>query len=285
MSRLISSEIVLLESRAARDGQLAAMPQERASQILEKVKGLFFALWQGTGLATSEQTAEYYEVTTDVVRDNIRRHREEFESDGLKVLRGKALKDAREIISLPSDTSQATVWTPRAAMRLGYLLRDSEVAKQVRTASLDLIEKTIPAQNEQLRALELTNENLKMQLALVDRTNAMAIMHGIPTTLLLLGKGDHIEEVEKPTLEVIDARHNVRFEGQTTKQVAEYLNKKFGTRFKSGAEVARVLKRLKKDGLIAQTPRTVTGEYIPKEYLQEVYAALTSGTRQQLLGE
>lgn len=123
---------VFIESKFSRDRQIAKIPGEQAQETLNRAKALLFAVRQGEGIATTEQIAEFYEVTTDVVRDNIRRHRDEFESDGLKVLRGKSLKDARKTLSRAFDTSQATVWTPRAALRLKVLLRDSEVAKQVR---------------------------------------------------------------------------------------------------------------------------------------------------------
>jgi hypothetical protein len=72
-----------------------------------------------------------------------------FELDGLKILRGRSLKDAREIVSLPSDTSQAATWTPRAALRLGMLLRDSEVAKKVPTLLLDITE-VAPVKQEEM---------------------------------------------------------------------------------------------------------------------------------------
>jgi|GEM_PF-2126568 len=151
----LSSE-VFVESRFARDRQIAEISGEQAQEMLNRAKALMFAARQGEGIATSEQMADFYEVTTDVVRDNVRRHRDEFELDGLKVLRGKSLKDAREIISLPSDTSQATVWTPRAALRLGMLLRDSEIAKQLRNLLVEMAAQG--GQSPSTRELELQIE-------------------------------------------------------------------------------------------------------------------------------
>jgi hypothetical protein len=61
--------------------------------------------------------------------------KEEFEQDGLKFLRGNALKEVCDLMSLSPSTPQSAVWipwTPRSALRLGMLLRDSEVAKFVR---------------------------------------------------------------------------------------------------------------------------------------------------------
>ena len=130
---------VFIESRVARDRQIAEIPGEQAQEMLNRAKALMFTVWKGEGIATSEQVAEFYEVTTDVVRDNVRRHRDEFEVDGLRTIKGKSLTEVREIISLTSQTVNATLWTPRAALRLGMLLRDSEVAKQVRNLLVEMV--------------------------------------------------------------------------------------------------------------------------------------------------
>jgi len=45
--------------------------------VLEKVKDLLTL--PGTEIMTTRQVAEYYEVTQEVIRDNIRRNREELE--------------------------------------------------------------------------------------------------------------------------------------------------------------------------------------------------------------
>lgn len=146
-----------IESKTIRDRQLANLDDDRAEEILNKARSLIFSAWQGTGIATNEQVAEFYEVSTDVLKDNIRRHRSEFESDGLKALRGKALRDASEIISLASKTSQATIWTPRAALRLGMLLRDSSVAKEIRNLLLEMVARGM-AQSPTERELTLQIE-------------------------------------------------------------------------------------------------------------------------------
>jgi hypothetical protein len=129
---------VFVESKFARDRQIAEIPSDQAQEMLNRAKALIFFVWKEEGIATSEQIADFYNITTDVVRDNIRRHRDEFESDGLKVVKGKALAEVREIISLTSQVVNVTLWTPRAALRLGMLLRDSEVAKQLRNLLVEM---------------------------------------------------------------------------------------------------------------------------------------------------
>jgi len=151
----LSSE-VFIESRFARDRQIAEIPGEQAQEMLNRAKALLFAVWKGEGIATSEQVADFYEVTTDVVRDNVRRHRDEFEVDGLKTIKGKALTEVREIISLTPQAVNVTLWTPRAALRLGMLLRDSEVAKQVRNLLVEMAAQG--GRSPSIRELELQIE-------------------------------------------------------------------------------------------------------------------------------
>lgn len=153
------------------------------------------------------------------------------------------------------------------------------------TEAKKIIQTVIPAQSEHIQALTLINENLRMQNEMLARQDSMLTLHGSPVMLALAGKSDQIIEVEKPTLEVIDEKHNVRFEGQTLTQMADYIQSRYGIRFKSGADLKRALERLGGGGLVAQTPRTVTGDYVPKEFLDEAYRLLTNGDRQKLIGE
>jgi hypothetical protein len=142
-----NNEQVLLESPAARNAQLVDMGSDRAEEILNKAKSLHLALWQGTGAATTQQIAEFYEVSIKTVESALKYHRSEFDSDGLKVLRGEDLKLAQssvEFVTLnfkvTSKTRNLIVWNPRATIRLGFLLRDSEIAKAVRTIALNIVE-------------------------------------------------------------------------------------------------------------------------------------------------
>ena len=162
------NDLILIESVSARNEKLSSVSQDSALNHLNKAKSLIMAMWQGTGIATTQQMADYYEVPVDTVKSAIKNNRDEFVSDGLKVLRGKELKDVRLMIDLALDASQATAWTPRAALRLGMLLRDSNVAKQVRTLLLDLAE-LAPQQQEHIHELQL-----RLELAQAERDAAIA---------------------------------------------------------------------------------------------------------------
>lgn len=159
----IVSDLVLVESKSARENQIEHVSDSSAQATLNKVKSLFFALWHGVGAAITQQIAEFYIVDIDAVESALRRHRDEFESDGLKTLKGKQLKDfkhASAVVTEASKISQLVIWTPRAALRLGMVLKDSTVAKAVRTSLLDSVEHVIPALSQE-------NERLKLELQLM----------------------------------------------------------------------------------------------------------------------
>ncbi|MGH2412501.1 MAG: hypothetical protein ACRDEA_02150 [Microcystaceae cyanobacterium] len=137
----ILSESILVESKTARERQLNNFSHERALETLNKAKALLVALWQGTGVTTTEEIARYYEVESSVVRHASKQHRDELLSDGWHEVKGKENLEALrnigcEVFSLPQATTRVALWTPRATLRLGMLLRDSEVAKALRTALL-----------------------------------------------------------------------------------------------------------------------------------------------------
>ena len=159
----MTSDLVLVESKSARDDRMANVTHERALEVLNKAKALIMAVWQGTGTATTEQIAEYYGVSVETVKKILARSRDEFESDGLREIKGKDLKSFaslgsdREYPTISEGVTRLNIWTPRAALRLGMLLRDSAVAKQVRTQILNAIE-VIPQQQAEIEKLRLQLE-------------------------------------------------------------------------------------------------------------------------------
>jgi hypothetical protein len=136
---MTNNEQVLLESQAARSSQLAQI-NDRAEELLSKAKALHFNVWQGTGIATTEQVADFYGVPIETVKSAVKYHKTEFDADGLKSVTGKELKSLKLNFNLCGNVRNLTIWNPRATLRLGYLLRDSAIAKAVRTTSLDFIE-------------------------------------------------------------------------------------------------------------------------------------------------
>ncbi len=137
------NDLILLESQSARNEVINNVDTEKAIKCLHKAKALVMSVYQGTGAATTKEMAEYYEVPIDAVESALRRDKLELKSDGLRVLTGRELKkylSASLAESQSKAPSSLTIWTPRAALRLGMLLRDSPIAKAVRTEMLDIAE-------------------------------------------------------------------------------------------------------------------------------------------------
>lgn len=172
------------------------------------------------------------------------------------------------------------------------MVSKSDVGKTTRRYFIEaekkwkLVEKHHPqvAEDVELKRLDKMIEFEKLRLKNNELDHAMLTLHGAPTVLALRGMADQVIEVDKPTIDVIDNRHNVRFNGQTLPQIKDYIAKKYGIKFKFGADIRRKLEKAGRGDLIAQTPRTILADYIPDENLEEAYRILQSGSRQLLIG-
>ncbi|MFD8687951.1 hypothetical protein [Streptomyces sp. NPDC059651] len=133
------TEVALLESRALRVEQMGRV------DVLDKVKSLVM-LPDGVHVRT-EDVARYFEVSTEVVKKVTQRHRAEMEENGLTLLRGPDLRIFhRDMMSLwgggeggsyPQAATQLTLYTRRTVLNVAMLLRDSDIARCVRTYLLD----------------------------------------------------------------------------------------------------------------------------------------------------
>lgn len=128
--------------------------------VQNKVGGLLLLL--NTEITTTKQVAEFYGVDQSVIRQIIQRNRQELESNGVKVMRftefGEVFKSNN--LSLYNVTEYgigkrgATVFNKRAILLVGFILRDSKIAQEVRNQTLNIIES---ASDEQ-KTFEITKE-------------------------------------------------------------------------------------------------------------------------------
>jgi uncharacterized coiled-coil protein SlyX len=90
--------------------------------------------------------ARYFEVSTEVIKKVTQRHRPELNENGLHVLRGNELRlFHRDMLSLcdgegesyPQAATQLTVYGRRTVLNIAMLLRDSDIARCVRTYLLN----------------------------------------------------------------------------------------------------------------------------------------------------
>ena len=101
---------LLEESKTIRDESITQLrSQANEEQVLNKVKALMFAVWEGKSRVTRRQLAEFYEVSIETIDSNQQSHVEEFSRDGVKVYRGKDLKEAKRVLRLPSSSSSCKV--------------------------------------------------------------------------------------------------------------------------------------------------------------------------------
>lgn len=113
----------------------------RRTEALDKVKVL--SLLPDGLHVTTRMVADYFEVTERAVNRLMQRHREELTENGMRTLRGSELEFfKRDILSLfpgsyPQPRSNLALFTRRAVLNVAMLLRDSDVARRVRTYLLD----------------------------------------------------------------------------------------------------------------------------------------------------
>ncbi|MFE3181472.1 hypothetical protein ACFXKR_11390 [Streptomyces violascens] len=163
------SEVALLESRTLRADHLGRV------DVLEKVKALQL-LPDGLHV-TTEGVAQYFVVHRDAVHSVVKRHREELSSNGMITLSGDDLRSDdvaktatssdRDPESYPQGRSHLRVFTRRAVLNIAMLLRDSEVARCVRTYLLDTEEtpRTVIASDPRYDGLDLRVTNLEGSMA------------------------------------------------------------------------------------------------------------------------
>ncbi len=141
-------EQILVESKTFRDEYVEKF------DVLDKIKVIPY-LTDDLVVSVS-QVAEFYEVTPKAINTVIDRNRSELEDDGIVVLKGEELKKFKEQLSVPQGeehiinpkTSNLTLLTKRAMLRIGMLLTTSDVAKKVRSYLLNLDEIATKEQRE-----------------------------------------------------------------------------------------------------------------------------------------
>jgi len=115
------------------------------TSVLDKVK-ILSMLPNGEHLTTI-MIAHYYEVSEEVINMVVKRHRDELELDGMEVASGERLVYIKYTCEMKSNKArQMIIFNRRCVLRIGMLLRDSKVAKQLRTYLLNIEEQATQQQ-------------------------------------------------------------------------------------------------------------------------------------------
>lgn len=112
-------------------------------EVLQKVKDLL--LLPGLEMATTKQVAQFYEVTHEAIRKVMSRHGDELQADGMHLEKYSEIKEritVSNVTLLENGVSKrgTYVFPKRAILRVGMLLRDSLIAKEVREQLLNIEE-------------------------------------------------------------------------------------------------------------------------------------------------
>ena len=144
------TELKLVESKELREQVSTRV------EVLDKVKQLF--LIPEMEMMTSKQVADYYEVPFRTFASCYNYNKEEIQNDGvaiktvkdflmievqsLKTGKGKSIVKLSDDITLEIPSRGIRCFSKRAILRIGMLLRDSVVAKEVRTQLLNTLEES-----------------------------------------------------------------------------------------------------------------------------------------------
>lgn len=113
---------------------------EKAKEYLN-LGGVFF---NNDIYFTKQQVMTIYEIADTTIERYINQHREELEKNGYILLRGKNLKDFKDLMSgtLINEGTKTTVlglFSFKAVLNLAMLLTESDKAKEMRSKILDIV--------------------------------------------------------------------------------------------------------------------------------------------------
>ncbi|HDR3902667.1 TPA: phage antirepressor KilAC domain-containing protein [Bacillus cereus] len=128
-------------------------------EVLSKVKGVL--LLPRMEMATTKQVAQFYEVSHSTLKAVIQRNNDELEQDGMYLAKYREVKETikthyASLLEYGVSKRGTYIFPKRAILRIGMLLQDSDIAKEVRTQLLNIEEH---ATNEQ-RTQEIDKDGL-----------------------------------------------------------------------------------------------------------------------------
>lgn len=193
-------ELDLLESKELREKLVSK------TEVLEKVKKLL--LIPGTKVATVKQVSEFYEVAEANVKMLYSSHKDELDNDGaclksykdflksseftLETKKGKAILSSG-YVRLEVPNRGLRVFPRRAILRIGMLLRDSPIAKEVRTQLLNIEEKA----SNSTKTEDIDNEQALMLSVGMAYASGDLNAFAIATTKMMNFKNRHIEKLQE----------------------------------------------------------------------------------------
>ena len=128
----MKNEMELIENKEMRNELMGR------TEVLDKVKKVIL-LPYGESM-TTQMVADYYEVGYKAINSLIFDNKEELINNGYYVLEGEQLNSFKKSSQIKSRARNLALFPRRAILNVGMLLRDSEIAKEIRTRLLDMAE-------------------------------------------------------------------------------------------------------------------------------------------------
>ncbi|ACS81793.1 hypothetical protein [Maridesulfovibrio salexigens] len=119
-----------------------------AIEKLQETIGLVGFQWKGKPVFLKQQVAIFLEVDVRTIERYLSTHGEELEKNGYTLLRGKDLKDFKELskqtdINVGHKAQRIGIFNFKSVLNLAMLLSESEKAKEIRSRILSIVIDTI----------------------------------------------------------------------------------------------------------------------------------------------
>lgn len=193
-------ETQFIDDRTLRDNSVGHY------EVLEKVKKLL--LIPNFEVMTLKQVADYYEVDPHTVEMICSRNSDELNSDGVCRKKVKDFLNSQHVraekssytttfvydngLNITMSNGGLKVFPRRAILRVGMLLRDSEIAKEVRTQLLNIEEKT----SNETKTHDIDEEQSLMLSVGMAVASGDATAVAVASAKLVEFKNRHIQKLE-----------------------------------------------------------------------------------------
>ena len=193
-------ETQVIDNRTLRDNSVGHY------EVLEKVKKLL--LIPSFEVMTLKQVADYYEVDPHTVEMICSRNSDELNSDGVCRKKVKDFLNSQHVraekssytttfvydngLNITMSNGGLKVFPRRAILRVGMLLRDSEIAKEVRTQLLNIEEKT----SDETKTHDIDEEQSLMLSVGMAVASGDATAVAVASAKLVEFKNRHIRQLE-----------------------------------------------------------------------------------------
>lgn len=193
-------ETQFIDDRTLRDNSVGHY------EVLEKVKKLL--LIPSFEVMTLKQVADYYEVDPHTVEMICSRNSDELNSDGVCRKKVKDFLNSQHVraekssytttfvydngLNITMSNGGLKIFPRRAILRVGMLLRDSEIAKEVRTQLLNIEEKT----SDETKTHDIDEEQSLMLSVGMAVASGDATAVAVASAKLVEFKNRHIQKLE-----------------------------------------------------------------------------------------